>query len=479
MRRMRASILISICVIYLLSVKLPVYSQTAPITTITYTASDELFANPERGFYHQDTPMWLGDERDPLTTDILTEGRREGITMRRWYFLMDEYRETALDTEILAYIESQFTAARAAGVKIIPRFAYNFPEGGEYPYQEPDAALEQVLAHIDQLTPILQQNSDVIAFMEIGFVGAWGEWHSSTHHLIDEETGINAQSTAIINRLLTALPPDRMIAMRYPPYKQQLYGTEPLTEATAFSGSPQSRMGAHNDCFLASDTDWGTYSEDAAERETQRRYLNADNRYLPQGGETCNAAEDAQPYIGCENVLHDLDLLRFSTLNLDYHTGVLDGWREQGCFDEIAQRLGYRLRLIEAQIPTSAQAGGDFSVNITLINEGFASPYNPRNLELILRATADGQVYTLPLKQPVDPRFWLPDAGAFTVTLATVLPAALPDGEYEVLLSLPDPRPSLASRPEYAIRLANARVWEAETGFNRLLAMVDVTGQSR
>ncbi|HRF98246.1 MAG TPA: DUF4874 domain-containing protein, partial [Aggregatilineales bacterium] len=75
-------------------------------------------------------------------------------------------------------------------------------------------------------TPILQNNADVIAFMEIGFVGAWGEWHSSTNVLVDANTGITDGSKAIITSLLQALPPNRMIAMRYLPYKQQLYGNQ-------------------------------------------------------------------------------------------------------------------------------------------------------------------------------------------------------------------------------------------------------------
>jgi hypothetical protein len=450
----------------------------ADYITIAYIPSDANIPNPERGFYHQDSPMWLDTERVPQDGEELREMRDEGITMLRWYFLIDEFRDRPLDDEALTYIEAQFAAARQAGLKVIPRFAYNFPQGGEYPYQDPDAPLERVLAHIDQLTPLLQGNSDVIAFMEIGFVGAWGEWHSSTHRLVDEETGINANSNAIINRLLAALPSNRMIAMRYPPYKQQLYGDAPTNEAIAFSGIPQARLGAHNDCFLASETDWGTYPEDANARQTLRNYLSADNRFVPQGGETCNAAEDAEPFINCENALSELALLRYSTLNIDYNTDVLDIWREQGCFDEITRRLGYRFRLIEAEMMSSVQQGGVLHLQLRLINEGFASPYNPRSVEIVLRSAESGQLYILSPQNMVEPRLWLPDLGEIDVPLEVLLPPDLPPGKYEVLLNLPDPTPSLYSRPEYAIQLANAEVWEAETGYNHLLASVDVVARN-
>ncbi len=43
-----------------------------------------------------------------------------------------------------------------------------------------------------------------------------------------------------------------------------------------------------------------------------------------------------------------------------------------------------------------------------------------------------------------------------------------------LLLALPDPMTSLHDRPEYAIRLANQHVWEAETGFNNLGQTLEV-----
>jgi hypothetical protein len=305
--------------------------------------------------------------------------------------------------------------------------------------------------------------------MEAGFVGAWGEWHSSTHGLVDEETGLNDQSRALIDRLLAALPPERMLALRYPPHRQQLFGTTLLMPQQAFSGSPQARIGAHDDCFLASVTHWGTFSENARARQAEHLYLRQENRFVPQGGETCNADAEAQPYIDCPNALEELAYFRFSALNMDYHPDVLDHWRAQGCMAEIEQRLGYRLRLLTADIPAQAAPGDSLTLTLTLFNDGFASPYNPRRLELVLRAVDHpDRLYRFDLTAQHDPRFWLPDSGLITVPLTVTLPPNLRPGEYGVLLNLPDPAPSLYHRPEYAIRLANADVWEAHTGFNNL-----------
>jgi hypothetical protein len=447
----------------------------SPMTEVAFAAQalDSGFPNPERGFYDQDAPFWFDTQRTPQNVDTLRALRQRGISMLRWYFLVDEYRSVPFPNDALTFMRAQLQAVRDAGLKVIPRFAYNFPTSGTYPYQEPDAPVDRVLAHIAQLEPILREYADVIAFMEIGFVGAWGEWHSSTNNLVNFPSGINASSRVIVERLLQALPPERMIAMRYPPYKQQFYGTTPLTPAQAHSGTPQARMGAHNDCFLASNTDWGTYPENEAAREALKNYLSLDNRYLPQGGETCNFGEDAQPYVGCTNVLSELVRLRYSTLNIDYEENVLNGWRTGGCFDEIADRLGYRFRLTGAVLSETAAPGGAFDIAFSLVNDGFAAPYNPRGLEIILRS-GSGALYRLPLQTQYDPRFWLPDSGEITVSAQAGLPADMPPGQYEILLNLPDPQPTLYSRPEYAIRLANTGVWEAATGFNRLNAYVTI-----
>jgi hypothetical protein len=73
--------------------------------------------------------------------------------------------------------------------------------------------------------------------------------------------------------------------------------------------------GPANDCFLASRNDWGTYTRDiAAEKEFYPR----GNLFVPQGDETCNVKPGAQPYVGCENALRQLEQLRYKTLNIGY-----------------------------------------------------------------------------------------------------------------------------------------------------------------
>jgi hypothetical protein len=427
---------------------------------VAFAPSNDNFPNPDRGFYIQrfsrypEHPDWAWiDETD------FRRARDSGMSVVRVYNMLSDFRDRAISQAALDTIARVFTTARAAGLRVIPRFAYNF--GGA-----PDAPVSVVLQHIDQLGPVLRANADVIAFIEAGFIGYWGEWHSSTNGLIGPGQQVNANTRAILERELAAFPAERMLAVRTPWQKRQLLGTAPLTPQEAFSGSPRARVGAHNDCFLASNTDWGTYSsDDPRVIDEEKTFLHTDNRYLPQGGETCNDAADAQPYIGCTNALVDLVRIRFSVLNSEYHEGVNQRWRNEGCMSDVQRRLGYRLRLESAGVSLAARAGGRFRFVWSIRNDGFAAPYNPRAVAVILRHDQTGVEARLPL--PHDPRRWLPGTlYQYDDTLRA--PSGLPSGSYRVLLHLPDPAPSLASRPEYAIRLDNAGLWDAATGTHQL-----------
>ncbi len=410
---------------------------------ITFTSTDEAILNPERGFF--------------VPTDILAVEdyggiRSTGNTLIHSDVRLDAYREVDLPQDLLSKLDQRFAAMRAGGIKVVLRFLYNF---GPYPNSEPDASKAQMLRHIAQLTPLLQKNADVIAWLEAGFVGAWGEWHTSTHG-IDKSM---SDKREIVSALLKALPPTRMIQLRYPTDMIRMW-PKPLTRDNAFSQSEQARVGHHNDCFLASDTDWGTYErEGAITREGDQAYLAESTQFTPTGGETCNPNP---PRSDCPTTLHEMALLHFSEINLSYHTQVVKGWRKQKCFDEINRRLGYRISLVNATIESNAQVGQPFTFSIAIKNMGFASLINPRPVYAVF----DGpQRIAIPLDSLIDPRQW--DAGAQQGFGSVIgIPAGAKPGHYRFALWLPDADPRLQNDPRYAVRFANADLWDEQNGFN-------------
>jgi hypothetical protein len=397
--------------------------------------------NPERGFHDFVDLRGLDD-------GTLADAAAEGRSVVYGRVLLAEFRDAPLDAAVLAEIAAGFDVVRAHGMKVVPRFHYADA------IDEPDAELERILGHIEQLAPTLQEHADVILTLQAGFIGAWGEWHASQHGL--DAPGPRKQ---ILDALLAALPPERTVSVRRPSFKEEAYGG-PLTAETAHDGSALARVGHVNDCFLASEDDEGTY-----QLPGEKDYAIADSRFVPVGGETCALNP---PRTSCPSALAELELHHWTHLNADYHPGVLASWQDEGCYEEIACRLGYRLAALGVRWGASGAPSG-FAVAFDLVNDGFAAPVNARRPELVL----DGPARVVAPIEGVDVRALLPGETATLCVDASLADA--PPGSYRIGLRLADPAPTLADDPRQAIRLANdeAEVEWAE-GINWFAATVTI-----
>jgi hypothetical protein len=425
------------------------------LANVRYTASSAVIANPERGLYR---PI---NCNTPQGVSTFASFRAAGNTLVHCYFRLDSFLTSPISQSTLDAFQAQMDNMRAGGVKAVLRFTYNLSDNGA------DPALQQLYGHMDQLAPYLSRNKDVIAVVQAGFIGSWGEHANSQHYgQIQSMTSQNlADRAAIATKQLQITPAERMVQLRFPRNKISFDGSTPVGAADAFNGSAKSRHGLHNDCFLSTPTDWGTY----VNTSTEYPYLAADSTYTVMGGETCKLNP---PRTDCPTALNELAMFHWSYLNQGYNVDVLNSWRNQGCYTQVQQKLGYRFVLQNGTYSMSAKPGGAFTASFTVKNDGWAAPYNARDVELVFRNNASGTVYRSKLN--VDPRKWLAGSTA-TVSQTVTLPADMAQGNYTVLLNLPDPMASLRNRPEYAIQLANNSVWEANTGFNNLNHTVKVT----
>ena len=446
-------------------------------TALSVTASDAVFANPERGIYRYSEAR--SGAYVPLDIGTLRGYRQQqAVTLVFRYFYLENFKASEISADYLQKMQADFDALREAGLKGVVRFAYTsedrVAEGPPYG----DAPKSVILGHIEQVAPLLQANADVIAIVQAGFIGTWGEWYYSDYFANpnnpdDISDAQQADRRGVLLALLDALPEERMTQVRYVRQKQILFGTgmEPedaLDFETAYSGAPVARTGIHNDCFLASPTDYGTF--DAATLAADQAYLARDSRFTPVGGETCNPNP---PRSECASTLADLERYHWSYLNRDYHPTVVAGWIQNGCYPEIQKRLGYRLRLDGGTVTTATAPGAGVRLDLDIVNDGWAAPYNPRAVEAWLRSEATGARWRVRL--PDDPRFWLPDS-AVALRHTIGLPADLPEGDYDLLLGLPDPAPTLYGTPAFSVRLANEGLWEEATGLHRLATLTVAGG---
>jgi len=409
--------------------------------TIRYQPAPGDVANPERGWYDEPPPgEW-------------STASAHGYTLAMRYVRLDRYAHARLPGDFLDRLDGELQSARGAGVKLIVRFAYNRSAG-------PDAPLDIVLEHIAQLAPILRRDADVIAVVQAGFIGQWGEWHNSSNGLLTR-----AHRAEVLDALLGAVPASRNVVVRAPYWVSDLYPNG-VTAETAYTGTAVSRLGQHDDCFLA-----GT-GRVASNGDSERGYIRQVTTFTAMGGETCSVG-GLNANNGCDAALKELAAYHFDYLNADYDTHVIDRWKRQGCYRQISERLGYRYVLRSLTTPGSVRPGQVLGMSLRLVNQGFGKLYNPRPMQLVLVPDGGGRPTELTIAE--DARKVLPDPGAIAeVPVDEALPAGTPSGRYHLYLRLPDASPDLASDPAYSVRLANAGTWVAGSGLNDLRAELEV-----
>ncbi|KAA3436299.1 DUF4832 domain-containing protein [Rufibacter hautae] len=412
---------------------------------LTYALSNEIFPNPERGFMRL-FPVYA--EGNPLNAATLSSLRNNHITLIQRVYYLEKFKASPLSEAQLFLIQTDMDLVRQAGLKCVLRFAYTDQMSGT------DAPLATIEQHLDQLKPAFAANKDVIAFVQAGFIGPWGEWHNSTNGLNTTEN-----EKKVLFKLLDVLPTELMVQVRTPAKKQQIFGTtSPLSKELAYTAEKVARVGHHNDCFMSGGTNYGTYTN----IQTEKTYISTEALYVPTGGETCPPQAGYNP--NCTEGRTEMQLLKWTYLNLDYYQPTLNAWRNSGCFDEFQRNLGYRLALVDATLAAQASLNQAYKLEMNLTNKGYAPLYSQKNTWLVLKNKASGALHQVPV--PVDLREVKPGT-TYKISQSVSL-TGIPAGDYDLFLKITDKADVLKDKPEYSVRLANTDVWVPETGLNSL-----------
>lgn len=431
--------------------------------------------NPERG-YHLESNYFIHNLKNPFHPYAYPKGwiddqntrfnsQADGITALQLYIYLTEYVGKDISADAFDNMQLLFDDIKKKGYKVILRFAYDVDYGST------TAAFSDVFRHLDQLEPFIKKNIGLIAIWQIGFIGAWGEGHSSPM------TTDYVNRSRLTRRILDIFS-DRQTTLRYPSQRNKL----------DLPAIYIKRMGYNNDYFTASEhpkAPGNDYIFNSPEYEQVKK----ESPYVQVMGEIPYAEATEWGLHSIISVPNTLKILR------DHHYSLFDitqnnelnisHWKKfpltaeqlrpwnilfdesyfmeagkncsRSAYDFIRDHLGYRF-YIDTAATKYVVDGNNIGYSIVIKNTGFSAPHNPRPVYLLLIDDKNKIVQQQQLSD--DPRNWQPfDVNTDdykimwhqikgSITLSA-------KGSFKIGLWLPDPEAELQYIPSYSIQFAN------------------------
>lgn len=414
----------------------------------------------------------------------------DSITLVQTYFYLTETIGRPLSEKNFEAMQTFFDKLRELGMKAVLRFAYEQEFLGR---AKSGPTMEDFKTHSQQLKPFLEKNKDVIHVLQAGFIGAWGEWHSSFHgHEKSDES-----KREILELIINMTPTDRIVQVRVPTYKN-LLGKE---------HKDYNRVSFHDDFIIIKPHVWDAgMSEGKTNYEQMKEespYLLIDGE-LPWGSWSMNEDPDDPAggwLIDGEQTARRLFLQHYTSLSAIHNYKERDNtdkysmifWKEtpisidflkkenmpisngyfqktdgtavnRNIFDYIRDHLGYRVELQELLLTSKWGKGKKQELKLSLINRGFSTLYNEHLVYLVLLNETNEVVHEHLTNANVnDWQPYEPNDAEYTPLIHTLndsftLPVELTEGVYRLGLWIPDGNEQLVYNSKYAIRCANGDV---------------------
>lgn len=422
--------------------------------------SMEVLRNPDRGFYKlvqielnkgkEDFNSFKGEIKNIAKEDT-------DVSLISFQLNLKQYVASNLDLtdNKIEEINQYFSIMRENGYQVIFRVVYD-SKGDKNP--EPD--FQTILRHIEQLKSVYEKNEDIIFVVEAGYLGSYGEWHDGKYDKDKEKRN------QVVNKLLKCIPESIQISLRKPSFIEDYIGNnQTVKKINAFSNDEIARLGLHNDGYLASETDLGTYNK--SEREESLLWQGKQTLYTLFGGECQN--KDSI-YTNLNNAIVDMEKRHCTYMNKTYDREVKEKWKKEiytnknsvyqgeNGYKYIENHLGYRLVIRDVDMICTKRK---INIGINIENVGFGNIIRKKQLGFFLK-NENNQYY---IESDIDIRKQLNEK-MYELTIAEELPKNVKIGEYEVYLKIEEPYESLKNNNYYSIKLANNNVWNENLGAN-------------
>ncbi len=383
-----------------------------------------------------------------------------------------------LDESFFEGVRGTLENCRKNGSMVALRFRYD-STGKLDP--EP-ATFQKVVDHLNQIDEngFIDDYQDIIAFVESGVVGSWGEHWGGKYCSFPDKA-------KVLDILLDIVPEDISVTVRTPLTFCEWAGIkeEDLGNYVLDPNSEAARVGLYNDGYMGSDSDLGTYHD----RERDTTWLGRQTLTAYFGGEFSGNLEFTQKYETYlpQNSIPEMYKTHLSYINSniyqlykDYTFGSeydVEGVDNSAYYGETVYKfmrdhLGYRFVVRDCDLSEEVEQGSVLTIQADIENTGFANPLLNQKAEIILEK--DGNY--IKTQVDVDTKKWYSCTTASPEFLLKI-PGGLKAGEWNVYFKLSNGNNEFNQMHMRSVRFANNGIWNSALGAN-YMGSVTVTETS-
>lgn len=374
-----------------------------------------------------------------------------------------------LDEAFFKGIRQTLQNCRKNGCTVALRFRYD-AKGKLNP--EP-SSFDKMVSHIEQIRSdgLLEEYKDIIAYVESGFVGSWGEHWGGKYCSFEDKA-------KLLDIMLDVVPKSIPVTVRTPKTFTTWAGIElsDIENYVAVPGSDAARVGLYDDGYMGSNSDLGTYSN----REAETTWLGNQTLTTYFGGEFSGNIDFAKQYDTYlpENSIPEMYKTHLSyinsniwklyndyTFNKEYDVQGVDNSAYYGetVFKFMRDHIGYRFVLRDSDLSNEVEQGGVLTLKTSIENTGFANPLMNQKAEIILEK--DGNY----IKAPVDvnTKKWF-SCTTVTPEFQIKIPGGIESGKWNAYLKLSVGNNNIDEMSVRSVRFANNNIWDSMLGANYL-----------